>query len=210
MCRRRRSAPITLLRPSWPNKSRTGPTPTCSFGGLKMGRLSRGQSARRKAAGPARQPAGDRRAIGFQNRTGKARRPAFRRSAAHRPGRSGRRAGRHLCQAGLDQAGNLGETQAQGRPGRGRPSRTDLRGNGRGGSGNRLRHRRRRQQESPRRRRGPRQFDRAGCAIRWCSSRHEPRNPSAEALYEYLGSPEATKVFERHGFMVLIDGKGKL
>jgi molybdate transport system substrate-binding protein len=39
---------------------------------------------------------------------------------------------------------------------------------------------------------------------------HEPRNPSAEALYEYLGSPEATKVFERHGFMVLIDGKGKL
>lgn len=30
-------------------------------------------------------------------------------------------------------------------------------------------------------------------------------NPSAEAFYDYLGSPEATKVFEKFGFRVLTD-----
>jgi molybdate transport system substrate-binding protein len=40
--------------------------------------------------------------------------------------------------------------------------------------------------------------------------KHETRNPSAEAFFDYLGSPEATKIFEKYGFVVLNVGEGKL
>jgi len=38
--------------------------------------------------------------------------------------------------------------------------------------------------------------------------KREARNPSAEAFYDYLGAPEATRVFEKYGFIVLSDSKG--
>ena len=39
--------------------------------------------------------------------------------------------------------------------------------------------------------------------------KRDAANPAAERFYEYLSSPEATKVFEKYGFIVLRDGEVK-